>query len=355
MTISTARILKAPASTKPVSATASAIPARLRTCIQPWGAVVCRSRPRRRSHRFCSMASSAPMACWCVSAASFAPFTPPPKSFLPPARWIRRSCCNCPALARLHCWRATGLRCAIICRRLAAICRITYAHPFTFAPGARPPKIKCGPGLGDWRRGGENRGGGFLKGSAREREPNIQLYFNPLSYTIPKDPKAKLKPDPYSGFLLAYNPCRPDSRGSIEIAAADADLPAAIRPNYLSTPKDRDEAVQGARLIRALSQAPALRALIVEEVSPAGAVTDEAGMLQFFREQAGSIYHLCGSCAMGPDAATAVVDAELKVHGVQRLRVVDASVFPNITSGNINAATMMVAEKGAAMILGEYR
>ncbi|MCW5259077.1 choline dehydrogenase [Verminephrobacter eiseniae] len=200
-----------------------------------------------------------------------------------------------------------------------------------------------------------NQAGGFFKGSALEREPNIQLYFNPLSYTIPKDPKAKLKPDPWSGFLLAYNPCRPDSRGSIEIAAADADLPAAIRPNYLSTPKDRDEAVQGARLIRALSQAPALRALIVEEVSPAGAVTDEAGMLQFFREQAGSIYHLCGSCAMGPDAATAVVNAELKVHGVQRLRVVDASVFPNITSGNINAATMMVAEKGAAMILGECR
>lgn len=199
-----------------------------------------------------------------------------------------------------------------------------------------------------------NQAGGFFKGSPQERDPNIQLYFNPLSYTIPKNPKASLKPDPYSGFLLFFNPCRPSSRGSIAIASADASVPAAIRPNYLSTQKDRDEAVQGARLIRELIKAPALRDLIDAEVSPAASVSDDASMLKFFREQAGSIYHLCGSCAMGPDAATAAVDAALRVHGVQALRVVDASVFPNITSGNINAATMMVAEKGAALILEEH-
>ena len=75
------------------------------------------------------------------------------------------------------------------------------------------------------------------------------------------------------------------------------------------------------------------------------------GFLQYFREQSGSIYHLCGSCAMGNDPRTSVVDARLRVHGVAGLRVVDASVFPNITSGNINAPTMMVAEKGADLIL----
>ena len=74
-------------------------------------------------------------------------------------------------------------------------------------------------------------------------------------------------------------------------------------------------------------------------------------MLQYFKESAGSIYHLCGSCAMGPDPETSVVGTDLKVHGLKRLRIVDASIFPNITSGNINAPTMMVAEKGAAMIL----
>jgi choline dehydrogenase len=73
-------------------------------------------------------------------------------------------------------------------------------------------------------------------------------------------------------------------------------------------------------------------------------------MLQYFREEAGSIYHLCGSCAMGSDPASSVVSNRLKVHGIERLRIVDASVFPNVTSGNINAPTMMVAEKAAAMI-----
>lgn len=76
-------------------------------------------------------------------------------------------------------------------------------------------------------------------------------------------------------------------------------------------------------------------------------------MLQFFREQAGSIYHLCGSCAMGQDGETSVVDSDLKVHGVQGLRVVDASIFPNITSGNIDATVIMVAEKGAEKILSD--
>ena len=74
-------------------------------------------------------------------------------------------------------------------------------------------------------------------------------------------------------------------------------------------------------------------------------------MLQYFREQSGSIYHLCGSCAMGSDPASSVVSNRLKVHGIGGLRIVDASIFPNVTSGNINAPTMMVAEKGAAMIL----
>jgi choline dehydrogenase len=155
--------------------------------------------------------------------------------------------------------------------------------------------------------------------------------------------------------LLFFNPCRPSSRGAIEIAANDVTVPVKVMPNYLSTQKDRDEAIQGSALIRKMIQAPAFKKIIVEEVSPAATVTDEASMLQFFREQAGSIYHLCGSCAMGPDDRTAVVDSDLKVHGVQGLRVVDASIFPNITSGNINAAVMMVAEKGAEKILSDQR
>ncbi|MBI0330476.1 GMC family oxidoreductase [Burkholderia plantarii] len=200
-----------------------------------------------------------------------------------------------------------------------------------------------------------NQAGGFFRGDAAQDVPNLQLYFNPLSYRIPKSDRASIKPEPYSGFLIAFNPCRPSSRGSIELASARAEDAAKIRINALSTDKDLAEAVQGSRLIRRLMTAPSLRAMTIEEISPGPAVQSDEAFLQYFREQSGSIYHLCGSCAMGPDPATAVVDARLKVHGVEALRVVDASVFPNITSGNINAPTMMVAEKGADLILEDAR
>ena len=173
-----------------------------------------------------------------------------------------------------------------------------------------------------------NQGGGFFKGSQDQAEPNIQLYFNPMSYQIPADHKAKMQPEPYSGFLLAFNSCRPSSKGKIELASADAKDAALIQPNYLSTEKDVAEAIEGSKLIRALMQTPALKEITVEEVFPGIDVDDEQGMLNYFREKSGSIYHLCGSCAMGSDPQTSVVDECLRVHGVQSLRVVDASIFP---------------------------
>jgi choline dehydrogenase len=200
-----------------------------------------------------------------------------------------------------------------------------------------------------------NQSGGFFKGDDSEQHPNIQLYFNPMSYQIPNDPKATLVPEPYSGFLVAFNSCRPTSRGCIEIASSKPEDAALIKPNYLSTEKDIREVIQGSRLIRKIMGAPALQAITAEEVIPAESVQSDEDMLQFFREKGGSIYHLCGSCAMGPDAATSVVDNRLRVHGVSGLRVVDASIFPNITSGNINAPVMMVAEKGSEMILEDNR
>ncbi|MCJ8340281.1 MAG: GMC family oxidoreductase N-terminal domain-containing protein [Pseudomonadales bacterium] len=196
-----------------------------------------------------------------------------------------------------------------------------------------------------------NQAGGFFRGDENQSSANIQLYFNPMSYRIPEDPNASLVPEPYSGFLVAFNACRPSSRGKIEIASAVVEDDALIKPNYLSTDKDLQEVLQGCKLVRKIMQAPALKAITVEEVSPAETVYDEASMLKYFRENAGSIYHLCGSCAMGPDPQSAVVDSRLRVHGIKALRIVDASIFPTITSGNINAPTMMVAEKGAAMIL----
>lgn len=197
-----------------------------------------------------------------------------------------------------------------------------------------------------------NQAGGFFKGNKQEDKANIQLYFNPMSYQIPVDPNANLEPEPYSGFLMAFNSCRPTSKGTITLASNNPNDAALIKPNYLSTQKDIDDVIQGSRLIRKMMQAKALQKVTAEEVIPTlSKVNDDASMLQYFRENAGSIYHLCGSCKMGSDAAESVVNNRLKVHGVAALRVIDASIFPNITSGNINAPVMMVAEKGAHMIL----
>jgi len=198
-----------------------------------------------------------------------------------------------------------------------------------------------------------NQAGGFFRGAPDEPRPNIQLYFNPLSYRIPENPKSGLKPEPYPGFLIAFNSCRPTSRGTISIASADPTAAPMIRPNYLSTERDVAEVLQATRLVRRIASSPALSEIIAEEVTPSPKVESDVQMLEFFRANSGSIYHLCGSCAMGPDPATSVVDARLRVHGVPGLRIVDASIFPNVTSGNINAPVMMVAEKGARLILEE--
>ncbi|QGG92338.1 FAD-binding protein [Agrobacterium sp. MA01] len=196
-----------------------------------------------------------------------------------------------------------------------------------------------------------NQAGGFFRGSAEETRPNIQVYFNPLSYRIPDSPRARLTPEPYPGFLIAFNACRPTSKGTVTIASPDASEAPLIRPNYLSTDRDVEEVLQGSRLMRRIADARALDGWVWAEVSPSKAADTDDKLLDYFRRNSGSIYHLCGTCAMGADPQETVVDARLRVHGVTGLRIVDASVFPNITAGNINAPTMMVAEKGAAMIL----
>lgn len=196
-----------------------------------------------------------------------------------------------------------------------------------------------------------NQSGGFFKGDEQLEQANIQLYFNPLSYQIPKDPKAKMVPEPYSGFLLAFNACRPTSRGYVKIVSNDVTAAPEINPNYLSTEHDINEVIQGNKLIRKIMQAPALQKITVEEVLPGPSKATDEELLAYFKENCGSIYHLCGTAVMGSSEASSVVNQTLQVHGIPNLRVIDASIFPNVTSGNINAAVMMVAEKGADYVL----
>lgn len=196
-----------------------------------------------------------------------------------------------------------------------------------------------------------NQAGGLFKGDENLIEPNIQLYFNPLSYQIPKDGSRTLKPEPYSGFLLAFNPCRPTSRGFIEIASNNYMDAPLIKPMYLTTEHDKSEVIQGTRLVQKIMNSKSLRDVTVRQTVPSNELKTESEMLDYFRENSGSIYHLCGSCAMGDNPKITVVDQNLKVHGLENLRVVDASVFPNVPSGNTNAAAMMVGLKGALLIL----
>jgi choline dehydrogenase len=152
---------------------------------------------------------------------------------------------------------------------------------------------------------------------------------------------------------MSFNSCRPTSRGSVAIRSADPLAPPEIRTNYLSTPEDVADICDGARVLRRIAAAHPLAAVIEREYLPGPEVLADADVVADFRARAGSVYHASCTCAMGPDPARAVVDARLRVHGVGRLRVVDASVFPNVTSGNTNAPTIMVAERAADLIAAD--
>jgi len=198
-----------------------------------------------------------------------------------------------------------------------------------------------------------NQAGAFVRSRPELSRPNLHIYFNPASYsTTTSGPKRRLmNPDPFPGFLMSFNTCRPTSRGSVHLRSRDPLSNPAITPNSLSTPEDIADVYEGARVLRRISGATPLAAVIESELTPGEAVHSDAEVLQDFRRRAGSVFHPCGTCAMGPDAQSSVVDPRLRVHGVGNLRVVDASAFPAVTSGNINAPTLMLAEKASALIL----
>ena len=197
-----------------------------------------------------------------------------------------------------------------------------------------------------------NQGGGFVRSDPAQPTVNLQLYFSPVSYTqTPLSERRLLNPDPFSAFLLSFNACRPTSRGQLHIASPDPFAHPLIQPNYLSTENDVAEAVAGNRLLREIARAAPLSDIITEEIMPGSDINGDEALMADFRARADTVYHPTSTCMMGSDPATSVVDARLRVHGIQGLRVIDASVFPTITSGNTNAPTVMVAEKGADMVI----
>jgi choline dehydrogenase len=187
--------------------------------------------------------------------------------------------------------------------------------------------------------------GAFLRTDPRLATPDVQVHF--LNFSTNKMGE---KLHPFSAFTASICQLRPESRGTVTIKSADPGAAPAIRVNYLATENDRRTMVAGMRMLRQISQAPAMADLISSELEPGPQCQSDADWLTFIRERGGTIYHPTCTCKMG-DAADSVVDARLRVHGLRRLRVVDGSVMPNVVSGNTNAAIIMIAEKGADMIL----
>ncbi len=196
-----------------------------------------------------------------------------------------------------------------------------------------------------------NQFGGFLRADPAATRPDVQLYFNPVTYGSGDATRRRIKLDPFPGFYLCFQPTRPTSVGRIDLADGDFRTAPLIAPNYLSTDKDLLDVVHGGRLLQAIARTEAMRALILAPIAPdLGGLADHE-LVSDFRARAATVYHPVGTCRMGMSAGESVVDATLRVHGIERLRVVDASVFPTVTSANTNAPTLMVAQKGADLII----
>jgi choline dehydrogenase len=143
---------------------------------------------------------------------------------------------------------------------------------------------------------------------------------------------------------------RPESKGHIHIVSADPRKPPAINFNFLSSPVDAELTVRAVRIACAVMTAPALAPLQITEIAPGANRTTDDEILDWVKAAAETTYHPVGTCRMGSDA-TAVVDARLRVHGIEGLRVADASIMPTLTSGNTNAPSIMIGEKAADMVL----
>ena len=191
-------------------------------------------------------------------------------------------------------------------------------------------------------------GTGFLATKHSPNRADIQYHIQPFSADHPAD-----GPHRFSAFTASVLQMRPESRGHIALTSADIRDYPKIYPNYLSHDSDCTTIVEGMRITRAIARMQPLAGLISAEYKPSNEIADDddAAMLNWVRDSATTIYHPTGTCRMGSDK-TSVVDSKLRVYGVQGLRIADASIMPNITSGNTNAPCLMIGEKLAAMITG---
>jgi choline dehydrogenase len=193
--------------------------------------------------------------------------------------------------------------------------------------------------------------GGFTRSDPSQATPNLEFHVQPLSLDKFGDPL-----HPFPAFTASVCNLRPTSRGFVRIKSADPRAQPAIMPNYLSTQGDQTIAAQALRLARRVAAQPALAKYAPDEFKPGREFQSDGELVRAAGDVGTTIFHPVGTCKMGaPSDPEAVVDSRLRVLGLERLRVVDASIMPTITSGNTNSPTVMIAERGAEMIRADRR
>jgi len=189
--------------------------------------------------------------------------------------------------------------------------------------------------------------GGFVFGNDQVTHPNLQYHFTPV-YSDWHNRKIRLQ----QGYVLTCDQLRPKSRGEVKLRSADPHDRPASHFNYMSHPDDTRELVEALKVMQELLTQPAFDEFRGERINPAPEAKTDSELEAWVRAYSSTDYHPCGTCRMGHDDL-AVVDGQLRVHGVDHLRVVDASVMPDIVSGNLNAPTQMIGERAADYILGK--
>lgn len=193
----------------------------------------------------------------------------------------------------------------------------------------------------------------FTKTLPESSRPDTQINYRPLSWTFNKDGLVEIGKD--NAITISSCQLNPRSRGHLSLASPDPAVPPKVFPNYLDEDIDRRAAIGAIRKVREITACPPFDARVVREIEPGGQIADDEAILDYIRRKgANSMLHWVGTCKMGQDSM-AVVDERLRVRGVSRLRVADASIMPTITSGNTNAPAIMIGEKGAQMILEDRR
>ena len=194
--------------------------------------------------------------------------------------------------------------------------------------------------------------GGYVRSDGKLDRPDIQ--FSCCAFSYAGRDRGGAYPHPFSGFSISVVHLHPAARGHVRVRSADPTVPPAIAFNFLRTDDDLRTITAGVRWVRKIARQPALAPYIAEEIFPGPAVNADAELEDAIRHDGVSSQHAVGTCRMGTDEH-AVVDPRLRVHGIRHLRVVDASVMPSVTAGNTNAPTIMIAEKGAEVILEDAR